>query len=229
MKRIVEYIIHKRNPAFSFDKMLSNRAFISFSWKQFWGLLRGLKLVIYFKNPKMANLGKGVSFTNSSQIRIGRFLKLGHHVHLSALGSKGIILGDNVGLGAFSQVVVATSLHQIGNHIVIGNNVGIGEFAYLGGAGGLSIGDECIVGQYFSCHPENHITEDLSTSIRKQGVTRKGIVIGKNCWIGSKVTILDGVELGDGCVVAAGAVVNTSFPSNSVIGGVPAKLIKTRV
>lgn len=229
MKRLAEYIIQKRNPAFRFDKLLSNQAFISFSWKQCWGLLRGLKLLFYFKTPKMANLGKRVSLTNSSQIRFGRFLKLGHDVHLSALGSKGIVIGHNVGIGAFSQVVVATSLNQLGNHIVIGNNVGIGEFAYLGGAGGLRIGDECIVGQYFSCHPENHITADLSTSIRNQGVSRKGIEIGKNCWIGSKVTILDGVKIGDGCVIAAGAVVNSSFPDDSVIGGVPAKLLKTRV
>jgi acetyltransferase-like isoleucine patch superfamily enzyme len=59
-------------------------------------------------------------------------------------------------------------------------------------------------------------------------VNRKGIKIGKNCWIGSKVSILDGVQLGNGCIVAAGAVVTKSFPDNSIIGGVPAKLLKTR-
>ena len=111
----------------------------------------------------------------------------------------------------------------------IGNNVSIGEFAYLGGGGGLEIGDECIIGQYLSCHPENHVSSDLTIAIRFQDVTRRGIKIGKNCWLGSKVTILDGVELGDGCIVAAGAVVNKSFPPNSIIGGLPAKLIKTRI
>ena len=69
---------------------------------------------------------------------------------------------------------------------------------------------------------------DINTPIRLQGVTRKGIKIGNNCWIGSKVTILDGVEIGDGCVIAAGAVVQTSFPPNSVIGGVPARILKQR-
>jgi acetyltransferase-like isoleucine patch superfamily enzyme len=98
----------------------------------------------------------------------------------------------------------------------------------LGGAGGLEIGDECIIGQYLSCHPENHVSGDLEVAIRHQGVTRKGIKIGPNCWIGSKVTILDGVEIGKGCIIAAGAVVTKSFPSNSVIGGVPAKLLKSR-
>lgn len=228
MKKVIEKIIQKRNPAFKFDANLNSITLIAFTWEQFWGIFRGLKLLFYFKNPKMASLGKRVSFFNSSKIKFGRFLKLGNDVRLNALGKQGITFGNNVGIGSFSQIVVATSLNQIGNSIIIGNNVGIGEFAYLGGAGSLTIGDECIVGQYFSCHPENHITTDLNTSIRHQGVTRKGIKIGKNCWIGSKVTILDGVEIGDGCIIAAGAVVNKSFPANSVIGGVPAKLLKTR-
>jgi acetyltransferase-like isoleucine patch superfamily enzyme len=93
----------------------------------------------------------------------------------------------------------------------------------------LSIGDDCIIGQYFSCHPENHYFSDVDQLIRHQGVHRKGIEIGKNCWIGSKVTILDGVTIGDGCVVAAGAVVHQSFPSNVVIGGVPAKVLGQRI
>lgn len=64
--------------------------------------------------------------------------------------------------------------------------------------------------------------------IREQGVTHKGIKIGNNCWIGAGAVFLDGAELGDGCVVAANAVVTKKFPSNSVIGGVPSKIIKNR-
>lgn len=62
-----------------------------------------------------------------------------------------------------------------------------------------------------------------------QGVCRKGIKIGKGCWIGAKATILDGTVLGDGCIVAAGAVVNGNFPPMSILGGVPAKIIKLRI
>lgn len=173
-------------------------------------------------------LGARVKFFMTTKIHWGKFLKIGNEVYLSALGSEGIWFGDNVGIGAFSRLIVATSLNEIGIGIKIGNRVGIGEFAYLGGAGGLTIGDDCIIGQYFSCHPENHHCNDLAIAIRLQGVYRKGIQIGENCWIGSKVTVLDGVELGNGCVVAAGAVVTKSFPENSVIGGVPARLIKIR-
>ncbi|MBK7853121.1 MAG: acyltransferase [Bacteroidetes bacterium] len=159
---------------------------------------------------------------------IGQFVKIGDHTTLNATGKGRLVIGKNSGIGAFSRVIISTSFNNLGSHIHLGENVGIGEFAYLGGGGGLEIGDDCIVGQYFSCHPENHNYDNPELLIREQGVTRKGIVIGKNCWIGSKVTILDGVTIGDNCVIAAGAVVNRDMPANSVIAGVPARVIKTR-
>lgn len=228
MKKIVEAVIRMRNPKFSFHPHLNSGAILSFVWQQSWNLLRGLKWLFYMKKPKAALMGKRVKIWNAARIRFGWFLKVGDGVELSALGREGITLGNNVGIGAYSRVVVSMSFDMPGEYIRIGNNVGIGEFAYLGGAGGLEIGDDCIVGQYLSCHPENHITHDLSIPIRHQGVTRKGIVVGSNCWIGSKVTILDGVTVGEGSIIAAGAVVTKSFPANSVIGGVPAKLLKVR-
>ena len=215
MKAILEKIIRLRNPNFNLHKDINTVILISFAWLTFWSLVRGLSLLFYLKNPKMAMLGRAVTFFNSPKIHFGKYLKLGNHVHLSALATDGIYLGDNV--------------DHPGTFIKIGDHVGIGEFAYLGGAGGLQIGDECIIGQYFSCHPENHLSDDLNKSIRHQGVKRNGIKIGKNCWIGAKVTILDGVEIGDGCIIAAGAVVHSSFPNNSVIGGVPARLLKQRI
>ncbi len=225
MQRIIQW----RNPHFKFDDHLNGAALLSFIWEQSCGVIRGLKWLFYFKNPKMTIMGKRVSVFNSSKIKFGKYLKIGNDVHLSALGKQGIFIGNNVGIGAYSRVVVSTSMNNLGAFIKIGSNVGLGEFAYLGGAGGLEIGDECIVGQYFSCHPENHVVSDLKAAIRHQGVTRHGIKIGSNCWIGSKVTILDGVEIGSGCIIAAGAVVTKSFPANAVIAGVPAKLIKSRV
>lgn len=228
MKKLILKIIRLRNPNFLFDESLNTSALIQFIWIQICSLLRGCTVLFLFRNPKGMLLGKGVSFFNTSKIKWGKFLRLGNQVFLSALSKNGIQFGDNVSIGAYSRIIVSTSLHNIGNKITIGNNVGIGEFAYLGGAGGLEIGDECIVGQYWSCHPENHNYDDLNVSIRHQGVSRKGIKIGKNCWIGSKVTVLDGVQIGDGCIIAAGSVVTQSFPENSIIAGVPAKILKNR-
>ena len=177
--------------------------------------------------PQVRDIYSGllVTWNYVHRITFGRFLQLGNHVTLSALGTVGITIGDNVSIGSDSKVIVSTSLNNIGIGITIEDNVGIGEFAYLGGAGGLSIGSDCIIGQYFSCHPENHNFNDQTKLIREQGVTRKGITIHPNCWIGSKVTILDGVEIGANSVIAAGAVVTKSLPENSIIAGVPAKKI----
>lgn len=229
MKTLIESIIKKRNPQFSFDSELNTFALLQFIWVQAWALLRGLRVLLYGRSPKGLLLGRGVKFFNFPKIHYGKFLKLGDQVYLSALSKGGIHLGNNVGIGAFSRLVVSTSLNAIGEFIKIGHNVGIGEFAYLGGAGGLEIGDDCIIGQYLSCHPENHNYADPDVLIRQQGVKRQGIRIGANCWIGSKVTILDGVTIGDGCVIAAGSVVTQSFPANSIIGGVPAKILKSRI
>ena len=228
MKQLIEKIIQLRNPNFQFDKSLNNFALLQFIWIQLSCLVRGFKMLLFLKNPKGILLGKSVSFFNLPKINFGKFLKIGSFTYISALSKNGITFGDNVSIGAFTRIIVSTSLNQIGDKILIGNNVGIGEFGYLGGAGGLEIGNECIIGQYLSCHPENHNYQDTTISIRHQGITRKGIKIGKNCWIGSKVTILDGVSIGNGCVIAAGSVVTKSFPDNSIIGGIPAKILKSR-
>jgi len=226
MKNIIQYIIRLRNPKFTFDTNLNTFALLQFSFIQIISLVRGIKVLLFLKNPNGMLLGKNVQFFNLPKIYWGHFLKLGDNVYVSALGKKEVVFGNNVGIGAYSRIVLSTSFNQLGEYIKIGNNVGIGEFAYLGGAGGLEIGDDCIVGQYLSCHPENHNYTKANEPYRYQGITRKGIKIGKNCWIGSKVTILDGVHIGDNCVIAAGTVVTKSMPSNSVIGGIPAKVIK---
>lgn len=228
MKALIEKIAKMRNPAFMLDPALNSGALVQMIWIQACSMLRGLSVLLFLKNPKGMLLGKRVGFFNPSKIQWGKFLRLGNDVYVSGLGRKGVEFGNNVSIGAFSRIIVSTSMNNTGEKIKIGNNVGIGEFAYLGGAGGLEIGDECIAGQYLSCHPENHNYENPDISIRLQGVSRKGIKIGKNCWIGSKVTILDGVEIGAGSILAAGSVITKSFPENSIIAGVPAKLIKTR-
>ncbi|ABG60139.1 acetyl transferase [Cytophaga hutchinsonii ATCC 33406] len=229
MKRIIEKLIQFRNPVFKFDSNVSSYVLLILFCDKAISVLRGLKILLYFKRPKLLMLGRSVRFMYAQNIVIGKFVKLDDGVYLSGLGKGKLTLANNVSIGAYSRIIVSTSLNNIGEYIHIGNNVGIGEFAYLGGGGGLEIGDDCIIGQYLSCHPENHNYDSVDTLIRHQGVSRQGIVIGKNCWIGSKVTILDGVHIGNNCVIAAGAVVTKSVPDNSVVGGVPARVLKSRI
>jgi acetyltransferase-like isoleucine patch superfamily enzyme len=230
MKNTIERIIRLRNPNFAFDKTVTIRMMVELIWDKSAMIIRSFLFhIIRLKTPKLCFFGVGVRFYNYNNISLGKWVKLDDYVFLGALGKGKLQIGNNSGIGAFSRVEISQSFNNIGSQITIGNNVGIGPYASLGGAGGLTIGDECIIGPYLSCHPENHNFENVDVSIRLQGVTRKGIIIGRNCWIGAKVSILDGVEVGHSCVIAAGAVVTKSYPDHSVIGGVPAKLIKRTV
>lgn len=226
IKELVTKILKSKNPNFVFDDSIGNEAIIGLTLQKIWSVVRSWKILLFGKNPNLIFLGRSVSFYNLKNIEFGKWIQLEDYVYLSALGKSPISLGNYVRIGAFSRLIISTSFNNIGAYIKIGNHVGIGEFAYLGGAGGLEIGDDCIIGQYFSCHPENHQYGDSTKLIREQGVTRKGIKIGKNCWIGAKVTVLDGVSIGDNCVIAAGAVVTKSMPAGAMIGGVPAKVLK---
>ncbi len=226
IRAIILKIVKKKNPNFQLDPAVTSSVLMSLTWQKFWSVFRSFKMIFFGKFPNWLFLGKGVRFFNVANMRFGKFVQLEDHVYLNALGVEPLELGNNVKIGAYSRLIISTSFNDVGSYIKIGDNVGLGEFAYLGGAGGLEIGKDCIIGQYLSCHPENHQFSDRNQLIRLQGVTRQGIKIGENCWIGAKVTILDGVTIGPNCVIAAGAVVTKNMPANSVIGGVPARVIK---
>lgn len=149
--------------------------------------------------------------------------------YVDALAIGGVVIGKNFSLGRGASIECTGSLKQMGIGFRAGNNVGIGSFSYVGSAGGVRIGDDTILGNYVSIHSENHNIDDLSMPIRLQGVTRKGVSIGADCWIGAKVIILDGVRIGNHCVVAAGAVVTQGdYEDFVILAGVPARIVGSR-
>ncbi len=227
LTKIIAGFAQRKNPRFQLDEAVSQRVLLALTREKFSSWLRGWRVLLKGKRPPMLFLGRGVRFFHYSNMEFGRFVQIQEGAYLSALGKGKLSLGDNVNIGAYSRLVISQTFHEVGSHIRLGNNVGLGDFAHLGGAGGLDIGSDCIIGAYFSCHPENHLYDDPTVPIRLQGVSRKGIKIGSNCWIGAKVTVLDGVTIGDNCVLAAGALLTRSVPANSLVGGVPAKLLKT--
>lgn len=92
---------------------------------------------------------------------------------------------------------------------------------YIQGINTIYIGDDTIFAPGVKIISANHDNDDYSRHIKQ-----KPIRIGKNCWIGANAVVLPGVELGDNVIVGTGAVVTKSFPSNLIIGGVPAQIIK---
>lgn len=110
----------------------------------------------------------------------------------------------------------------------IGNNSGIGIDAIIGGH--VVIGDDVMMGRQCIIICRNHRHSRTDIPMNQQGVEPgTTIVIGNDVWIGDRVTILPGVKIGNGCIIAAGAVVTKSVPDYSIVGGVPAKIIKSRL
>lgn len=180
------------------------------------------------KTGKVIVIGRFVKISNLKKFKTGRGVEIGDYTQINCISQKGIKIGNGSKIGRFCLISVSGSLSDLGEEIVIGRNVGIGDFAHIGGAKRVFIGDDTITGSYLSIHPENHIFQNLDTPIRLQGVTRKGVSIGSDCWIGAKVTFLDGSSVGCGCIVGAGSIVNKVFSDNLIIAGVPAKVIGKR-
>ena len=164
-----------------------------------------------------------------TKIKLGRAVTIDYGCRIDALSQIGIVLGNNVTVGRKTIIECTGNLQSLGLGMVAGNNVGLGTDSFYGCAGGIYIGDNTIIGNYVSFHSENHVFEAWDVPIKMQGVVRKGIRLGKNCWVGAKSTILDGAVVEDNCVIAAGSVVTAGlYTSGGIYGGVPAKLIKRR-
>ena len=110
-----------------------------------------------------------------------------------------------------------------GQNITVGKNVFINSGCCFQDQGGIEIGDNVLIGQQVVIATLNH---DLQPQNRANMLPAH-VKIGNGVWVGAHATILSGVTIGDGAVIAAGAVVTKDVPVNTVVGGVPAKIIKT--
>lgn len=209
---------------FKLDERVTDGYLLRFAFAKAMMCLRGLVCL-----RKLVLVGKGTQLLATSQMRFGRSVSIDDHCVVNALSREGVVFGDHVSIQKRTIIECTGSLRYLGKGLVLGSNVGIGSNSFLGCAGGIEIGDDTIIGNYVSFHAENHNYADPELPIRGQGVSHIGIKVGKGCWIGAKVTILDGAVIEDGCIVAAGALVTQGhYPANSIYGGVPAKRLKGR-
>jgi acetyltransferase-like isoleucine patch superfamily enzyme len=227
LEKIIQTI--KKEPEYKFSSSITASEIIQIIWDRVVQILRGLTLKPFVKSKGFLFLGSNTKIKFKRQLTTGKNVIIDDNVFINAYSENGIYLGDNVTITRDSILVASGVIRRKGVGIKIGSNTGINARAYLGGQGGISIGDYVIIGPDVKIFSENHIYSDISTPIKFQGESRKGVIIEDNCWIGAGSIILDGVHLGKGCVVAAGAVVTKSFSDNSIIGGVPAKLLKNRI
>lgn len=112
-------------------------------------------------------------------------------------------------------------------NISIGNSV-ISEFVYFNGYGGIEVGDKVLIGAGSKFFSHDHDFSDVSKPIWHQGLIKKPITIQDNVFIGCNVVVLGDVIIHSGSVIGAGSVVTNDVPENSIVAGIPAKVIGTR-
>ena len=106
---------------------------------------------------------------------------------------------------------------ELGGTITIGDNVFFNNDCAVHAIEEVRIGDGTIFGENVRIYDHNHRFADAGKAIKGQGYSTAPVVIGKQCWIGSNVTIIKGASIGDKCVIGAGCVIDSSFPSDTVV------------
>lgn len=140
-----------------------------------------------------------------------------------------IARGGDVAIGRNSIVRAGTMLLPSGGQIRIGQRTSLNHYVVVNGEGDVLIGDDVMIAAFCSLFAANHEYRRVDIPIRAQGMSTKGgIRIGDDVWIGTHAVILDGVKIGNGAVIAAGAVVTKDVEPYSVVAGVPAKQVGRR-
>lgn len=165
---------------------------------------------------------------NTNQIEFQQFLIENYQCHFenntyispnaNIVESK-LIMGENSTISA--DVLIR------GANITMGRDCSINPSAYL--QGNITIGNLVRIAPSVSIIAENHIFEDIFTSIKSQRCISKGITIGDDVWIGASAIILDGVKIGSHSIIGAGSIVTKNVEDYTVVAGNPAKPIKNRL
>lgn len=170
--------------------------------------------LVQFSDPQFIDVGESNLRTNELLIKYNS---------TSNPGELRKIWGNLTG-----KTLDPTSYIQIPVHInhaefvTVGKNVYINHACSMLALGTITIEDDVLIGPKANLLSEGH---PLDPNNRKAMIV-KPIVIKRNAWIGAGATILPGVTVGENAVVAAGAMVNKDVPANTVVGGIPAKVIK---
>jgi acetyltransferase-like isoleucine patch superfamily enzyme len=136
--------------------------------------------------------------------------------------------GATVKLGRWSWIGDGCKIRAHEGEVIIGAKSVLGQECTISAFQHISIGRECIIADRVMMIDFDHGMVEVERPIREQGIYKRNVDIGHNVWIGYGACILRGVRVGDNAVIGTSSVVTSNVPSNAVIGGIPAKLIRMR-
>jgi acetyltransferase-like isoleucine patch superfamily enzyme len=188
--------------------------------------LRALFYRLIMRLEGMVAIENGVRIRFADRVRLARGVYLDEGVYLHACPG-GIDIGEGTLVMHHAELHVYNFRNLPHAGIRVGRESLIGEFNVLRGQGGIRIGDRVYTSPHVQLAAVNHVVSDPDKPFVDQGITAEGIVVEDDVWIGAGAVITDGVHIGRGAVIAAGAVVTKDVPAHTVVGGVPARPIKT--
>lgn len=189
-----------------------------------WSLRKRLYQLILGRMGKSSFIQEGVEIVGAQSIFLGEHVAILRNACLSAAEHNSrIYLGDFVTLN--KDVEIETKEDAT---VEIGDRTYINKHTWISAGASITIGKDCLIGPYVGIVATNRSYADPTTPINLQEPTSKGITIGDDCWLGHRVSVLDGVTIGQGCVIGAGAVVTKDIPPYSIAVGVPAKVVGSR-
>jgi len=171
-------------------------------------------------------IGRNVTFRHFRKIRFGDNVIVDDNAVIDAKGATntGISIGDNVFVGRNTIVYCKNGDIELGNGVSLSANCTV----YSNNL--LRIGDGTVVGaySYLLSGGEYDMTDAQTPFSEQDGMRSDGpLTIGRNCWLGARVTVLDAACIGEHCVIGAGAVVTRPVPANRVAAGVPAREMRS--
>jgi len=152
-------------------------------------------------------------------IKGGKQLRLGRNVDLEIYGD--LVLGDRVTLADGCALEVGPA-----GRLVIGNDVFIGRHVVVRAHQSIEIGDRCTIAEHCTIRDQGHQV-DPQQRLHEDAAVSAPVQLERNVWLGAGARVLKGARIGEGSVVAANAVVRGEFPAAVVIGGVPARILRS--